>query len=994
MRYQAFLSYSHQADNDLADALQSALHRFAKPWYRLRALNVFRDKTNLAVSPGLWSTIQRALADSEYFVFLASREAAQSYWVQREHDYWLTARSPDHRLTVLTDGEIVWDHALKDFDWSRTTALPKTLSGKFQEEPLYLDLRWARTAEHLSLRHPRFRDAVADLAAPLHGREKDELIGEDIRQYRRTRHLVIAAVSVITVLLLVAIVMGYVAVQQRNEARQQQRIATEQRDESRRRLVQLNVNNGLRLVGEGDLAGGLVWYADAAQLGQGHPREEELLGVRFATTLRQHPVLAYVWFHDQAVQTAWLEDGRHVVTFLKDGSARVWDAWTGKPAFAPLQRADASIDAVRLVGDRIHVLSTHVDDTARVWDAQTGSDLAILHHQGKVTDAAFSADGTRVVSASEDGTARVWDSTGRQLLSLPHDGAVVHAAFSVDGRKLLTFTEEGKTVHVWDATNGAGLTIPVEARVLLAEFSPDGGSVLTLDEQTAVLWDATTGNRKSSLGQWDHVKYVRFSPDGKRVAIVLWTGWVGLWDLDTDTEGKSFPITGLPLTVSFSADGQRLVTSSNDFTVRVWNVQDAAAATPLLWHDDFVYDALLSPDGKRLVTAGAEKGVVRVWELNAPAEPALKGRDTMRLATFSRDGTHLLTTTDFTAQVWDTSGESTTANEPAAVTLDAGMQLYHAAFSPDGGRVVTCSEDGIARLWDAHTGKVLMSLPHAMRVEDAAFTPDGTRLATASDDQVCVWDTQTGHKRLCMGTDPQRYPVLHVEFDREGKHVLGMYFGGTLRVWEVETGTEIPSLNRHDVHRATYSPDGKWIATAENGATVHVMSAATGVPVTPEIKLMYRVTHLVFSPDSARLLTADEGGVARLWNTASAVAVTPPLEHRGRVMNGAFSPDGSMVVTVSTDVRVWDAATGVPLAPPRNDDVRYAEFSPNGHWVVTAGEDGVARVRDVSAPTGSIDDLMHLASVYAVRRLDEGGALTALTTEQFREAWQALHAEK
>ena len=63
-RYKAFLSYSHAADAELASRLQAALHRFAKPWYRLRAIRVFRDQTNLAANPGLWSEIQRALGRS------------------------------------------------------------------------------------------------------------------------------------------------------------------------------------------------------------------------------------------------------------------------------------------------------------------------------------------------------------------------------------------------------------------------------------------------------------------------------------------------------------------------------------------------------------------------------------------------------------------------------------------------------------------------------------------------------------------------------------------------------------------------------------------------------------------------------------------------------------------------------------------------------------------------------------------------------------------
>ena len=63
MLYKAFISYSHAADDRLAPALQSALHSFAKPWYRLRAIRVFRDKTSLSVNPALWPSIERRYAN-------------------------------------------------------------------------------------------------------------------------------------------------------------------------------------------------------------------------------------------------------------------------------------------------------------------------------------------------------------------------------------------------------------------------------------------------------------------------------------------------------------------------------------------------------------------------------------------------------------------------------------------------------------------------------------------------------------------------------------------------------------------------------------------------------------------------------------------------------------------------------------------------------------------------------------------------------------------
>ena len=84
MTYQAFMSYSHAADGMLAPALHTALHRFAKPFYKLRAVHIFRDKTTLQLTDALWPEIRQALVSSEYFILFASPDAVASRWVQKE----------------------------------------------------------------------------------------------------------------------------------------------------------------------------------------------------------------------------------------------------------------------------------------------------------------------------------------------------------------------------------------------------------------------------------------------------------------------------------------------------------------------------------------------------------------------------------------------------------------------------------------------------------------------------------------------------------------------------------------------------------------------------------------------------------------------------------------------------------------------------------------------------------------------------------------------
>src|SRR5215470_12133438 len=220
MRYDAFISYSHAADGRLAPAIQSALHRLAKPFYRLRALNVFRDQTGLAATPALWGSIESALREARYFILLASPDAAQSEWVAKEVGWWLARRSADTMLIVLTGGELVWDDEGTDFDWQATSAVPAALAGHFKEEPLYVDVRWAQGRNDLPLRDARFLDAVLDLAAPLHGKAKNDLAGEDVKQSRIVRSVSVAAAVVLAIL-------AGLAWQQRNVARHNEALAQE-----------------------------------------------------------------------------------------------------------------------------------------------------------------------------------------------------------------------------------------------------------------------------------------------------------------------------------------------------------------------------------------------------------------------------------------------------------------------------------------------------------------------------------------------------------------------------------------------------------------------------------------------------------------------------------------------------------------------------------------------------------------------------------------------
>src|SRR3984957_12037842 len=196
--YDAFISYSHAQHKPVAAALQAAVQRLGKPWYRRRALRIFRDDTSLSATPHLWPSIEEALARSRYLILLVSPQSAASQWVGKEIAYWLEHKSVDTLLLALTEGELAWDGATDDFVWSNTAPLPPALKGRFTAEPKWVDVRDYRAGT--PARKGKFLDLSADLAATIHGMPKEDLLSQEVRQQRRALTLAWSAAASLFVL--------------------------------------------------------------------------------------------------------------------------------------------------------------------------------------------------------------------------------------------------------------------------------------------------------------------------------------------------------------------------------------------------------------------------------------------------------------------------------------------------------------------------------------------------------------------------------------------------------------------------------------------------------------------------------------------------------------------------------------------------------------------------------------------------------------------------
>ena len=216
--WDAFISYSHAQSDGTAIALQRGLERFARPWRQRRAIRVFRDNTALSTNPALWTAIEQGLGSARQLIVLLSPAAAASEYVDQEVAWWLQHKGAGSVLLVQDDGRLAWDDDASAF--TADSDVPPCLRTAFAEEPRWLDLRWLRDAP-AGTADPRFNEALADLSAPIRAVPRDELIGEDLKQHRRVRLLSRAAITVLSLLLVTAVVATVIAVRQRDEVLRQ-----------------------------------------------------------------------------------------------------------------------------------------------------------------------------------------------------------------------------------------------------------------------------------------------------------------------------------------------------------------------------------------------------------------------------------------------------------------------------------------------------------------------------------------------------------------------------------------------------------------------------------------------------------------------------------------------------------------------------------------------------------------------------------------------------
>ena len=908
--YDAFISYSHAAHAELAAALERGLEGLGRSWRKRRALNVYRDQTGQGAAADLLDSLREKLDRSRFLVLLASAEAAGSWWVEQEIRHWLDAHGTENLVIALVSGEIVWDDGERDFNWRETTALPPALAKTFANEPKYVDLRRLTERTAFDLRDPQLLDATAELAAPIHGVDKDELIGEDLRQHTRAKRLRRAAVGALAALTVLAVVGGVFAWQQRGEARRRATISDAQR------LAAVS-----ELLTREDPVEGAA-FALASLRRANTPEGDDAL----AAALHRGDRLPIAVPGHQAEVTGldFSRDGSLLASGDSSGELRLMDVPRSRfvaraPNLEPGKPYLRSINDVAFYPDGRALATVDPHGTLKVWSVP---DLKLLgsvqaHDVASVDGYArpaigalavdVSPDGSAIATGGADGRVRLWRWAGR-----PTPGTVVRdyeengvsAVAFVPGRRLLAVGGGTGRLSVLDLDSGRTLSAVQAHTGPVNRVSVDRTGkrlVSSGDDGLAIVW-ALEGDRLRLLARHAHPNSVAqavFSGDGTRVYSGGWdnrvVGWAPGGKADPEVFGGH---VGSVAAVAASPNGRSFASAGWDGIIRLWSPgarhsyigelagvgDDGRAAA---FSDDGRLIAMIDRRGLRFVDSHTGRAALRS-EAFAARSPELDFAGSKRI----------LVTSDSGIFVFDLD-----AGRPRRRWSQPG-EVVAASFYARGRGVAIAYSDGTVEFRRASDGvledKVAAVLPAlgAMAIDQA-----GNRLAavTYSGDRAArntLWDLR--HRKVISSF--AAYPT--VAMSRNGRVVAAAQFG-RIELLDARTGAELKSLRVGDgqVNDLAFLPGDRLLVTGYRSGFVRVWNVESGARVGRALRVgPGELDDLAVDPVGGRFI-AVAGGVVRsiaLWELDTDELVARACRHIGR----------------NLDDSEWDAAIGTGSKPP------------------------------------------------------------------------------
>ena len=588
-----------------------------------------------------------------------------------------------------------------------------------------------------------------------------------------------------------------------------------------------------------------------------------------------------------------------------------------------------------------------------------------------------------VAQASDD--VRTWKELKRFGL-----GNINAISYSPDGTRIAVATGLGVVIRMTSDQQVERILSGHTAPVASVAWSPDGTRIASGSfDTTAKIWDARTGTLlltmegPSNRFRQSAVLSLSWSPDSSQlvgggsvhVPVLVWNAATGAVVKKLICGSSSVFSFCTGYSVAWSPDGSRIAAGpvfvskppKFGFTyfrgIAIW---DAASGTRLriIETDRFVRSLSWAPEGSKLASSAGIQDfspgrTVDIWD---PATGALvttlKGHTGgVNSVAWSSDGTRIISgSDDRTVRIWD-AATGTTLN-----TLRGhASQVYVVLSSADSTRIASASRDQSIKIWDLSTGSLVNTLSgHTLVAESVSWSPDKSRIASAYFDRIVrIWDLRTGSVLQTLRGHTNL--ISAVAWSPEGSRIASASYDGRIKIWDAASGRLLKNLlgpSRY-VTSVAWSADGSKLASGSGDSTVKIWDADKGTLIRTLAGDQVVISSVSWSPDGAKIAGADWiAATVNIWDVESGNLQKVLEGHQSFILSVAWSPDGSQLASAALDsninsqVKIWDAATGLVVRTLRSPAGFFSvAWSPDGSNLAT-GSGSVVQIWD--AVTGKL----------------------------------------
>jgi WD40 repeat protein/transcriptional regulator with XRE-family HTH domain len=445
--------------------------------------------------------------------------------------------------------------------------------------------------------------------------------------------------------------------------------------------------------------------------------------------------------------------------------------------------------------------------------------------------------------------------------------------------------------------------------------------------------------------------------------------------------------------IAFSNNGSKFLIGDIKGEIHLFDTREQRVLNIIKAHSSYVSDLILSPDDTMLASS-SDDGTVKIWNISTgQLLEVLKASQRVWSVRFSSDGSVLAYGDDNgLVMLWNTktrkylktshiSGNPKRTHSIAfhpsqrilavaggdslirLLDLESGAflkeieghqdDIFAVIFSSDGKLLASGSYDNSIRLWDAATGRCLHKLEgHTAWIYDIVFSDNGDLIISGSDDHtVRVWNTQTGE---CVNTlRGHQSAVFSVKFIPNTRIIASGSFDFTFKYWDIYTGQCLKTIKGygHHIWSIAYSINGEFLVSGNDNHTVGIWDIHTG----KSTKVLYGHSNSVWtvsiSPNSQLIASAGDDHVVKIWDAQSGRCLKTLHGHNNWIMSVTFSSDSQKVISGGNDhkIRIWDANTGECLRTLHGHKgrLRFVQTSSDGCLIASSGADSLIKLWNI-----------------------------------------------